>query len=115
MATIVLHSGASHHFLACPDRGCNRRLRLVCRCDRNAPNPPSGQLTPRELEVVGLVTEGLTNKEIAAQLGLSCRTVHAHISNAMDRTGTRSRTHLAVFAVRYGLVSFECGSCRELT
>ena len=74
-------------------------------------------LTARELEVVRLVVDGLTNDEIADRLGLSRRTVHAHISNAMKRTNTRSRTQLAVLVLRRGIVPLdrpECGSGGDL-
>jgi DNA-binding NarL/FixJ family response regulator len=65
-------------------------------------------LTAREVEVVGLLVDGMTNKEIAARLVLSRRTVHAHLSNAMRRTNTRTRTQLAVLALRRGIVPLEC-------
>jgi DNA-binding NarL/FixJ family response regulator len=63
-----------------------------------------GCLSPRELEVLRLVVEGLTNQEIADRLGLARRTVQAHVANALEKTQTRSRTQLAVFALRSGLV-----------
>ncbi len=61
-------------------------------------------LTPRELEVICLLVDGLSNQEIADHLRLSRRTVQAHIANAMSRTQSRSRTQLAVCALRRGLV-----------
>jgi DNA-binding NarL/FixJ family response regulator len=61
-------------------------------------------LTPRELEVIRLLVDGLSNQEIADRLGLSRRTVQAHIANAMSRTERRSRTQLPVVALRHGLV-----------
>ena len=64
-------------------------------------------LSPRELDVVRLVVEGLQNQEIGDQLGVSRRTVHAHIANAMRKTGTCTRTHLAVTALRTGWVALE--------
>lgn len=64
-------------------------------------------LTERELEVVVLVTEGLTNDQIAEKLVLSPRTVQSHVANAMRRTRTQSRTQLAVLSIREGLVSLE--------
>jgi DNA-binding NarL/FixJ family response regulator len=62
-------------------------------------------LTPRELEVVQLLVDGLSNQEIADRLGRSRRTVHAHVANAMSRTGSKSRTQLVVFALRHGIVA----------
>lgn len=61
-------------------------------------------LSAREHEVLLLVIEGLNNVEIAVQLGMSRRTVQSHVSSALRKTGTRSRTHLAVVALRRGLV-----------
>ena len=76
---------------------------------------PTGQpdlLTPRELEVLVLVIDGMTNQEIADRLRLSRRTVHAHVSNAMKKTGTSSRTQLAVHALRTGVVPLHPGAAR---
>lgn len=62
-------------------------------------------LTPREVEVVQLVAEGATNKQIAAKLTISIRTVDSHVGNAMKKTAAKNRTDLAVIAVQDGLVS----------
>lgn len=53
-------------------------------------------LTPREREVVGLVAQGLTTQQIAGVLGSSFSTVKTQIQNAMNKTGARNRTVLAV-------------------
>lgn len=58
------------------------------------------RITPREAEILPLVGEGLTNKEIAAQLHLSIRTVEKHVESLLRKTGTRTRTQLAVRADR---------------
>ena len=52
-------------------------------------------VTPRETEVLGLVSAGLSNKDIAARLYLSHRTVEKHIESLLRKTGARSRTQLA--------------------
>lgn len=62
---------------------------------------PAG-LTSRELEVVGLVCEGCSNKEIAARLAISEDTVKHHLTRCFDKTGTSSRTELAMLAQRRG-------------
>jgi DNA-binding NarL/FixJ family response regulator len=62
------------------------------------------ELSPRELEVVSLLLDGLSNAEIAARLVVSTRTVHAHVSNALRKTGTRSRLQLAVHILRMGVL-----------
>ncbi|WP_203665380.1 helix-turn-helix domain-containing protein, partial [Streptomyces parvus] len=55
----------------------------------------SDQLSPREAEVAQLASSGLTNREIAATLHLSPRTVEQHIAGAMRKTGALSRRDLA--------------------
>jgi DNA-binding NarL/FixJ family response regulator len=62
------------------------------------------QLTPRELEVLGLVTRGLRNKEIAAALGISENTVKFHLRNIVDKLHAGSRAEVAARAVGEGLV-----------
>jgi DNA-binding CsgD family transcriptional regulator len=54
------------------------------------------ELTPQEVQVAGLVAEGLTNREIAARLFLSPKTIETHIRHAFQKLGVRSRTELAV-------------------
>ena len=55
-------------------------------------------LTPREEEVLGLVGEGLANKQIARRLGISEKTVKAHLTNVFQRIGVDSRTEAALWA-----------------
>lgn len=62
-------------------------------------------LTDRELEVVNLVTQGLTNKEIATNLGISEETVKRHLTNIFDKVGMSSRLELALFALDHRLVA----------
>jgi DNA-binding NarL/FixJ family response regulator len=62
------------------------------------------ELTPREQEVVKLVAEAHTNKEIAELLGLSEKTVENHRSNAMRKLGMRDRVELVRYAIRRGLI-----------
>ncbi|RKQ90917.1 regulatory LuxR family protein [Solirubrobacter pauli] len=64
-------------------------------------------LTARELEVVVLVAEGCTDAEIAAELRITVRTVRAHVAAARGKLAARSRTHLAVQALRFGLIPLD--------
>jgi DNA-binding NarL/FixJ family response regulator len=62
--------------------------------------PASVELTPREAEVLGLVRQGLANKQIARRLGISERTVKAHLTNVFQRIGVADRTQAALWAER---------------
>jgi DNA-binding CsgD family transcriptional regulator len=67
---------------------------------RRRPTSGWGSLTPTELEVVGLVVEGLRNPEIAARLFVSPETVKTHVSNILAKLGVANRTELAALAAR---------------
>jgi DNA-binding CsgD family transcriptional regulator len=56
-------------------------------------------LTAREREVLGLLAEGMANKQIASALGISVRTVTVHVSNLLRKTGASSRTEAALWAL----------------
>jgi len=62
-------------------------------------------LTPRELEILQLIVEGKSNKEIADQLQLSANTVAVHRANIMDALGIHKTAELVVYAIRNGLVN----------
>ena len=65
---------------------------------------PGGALTARELEVLRLVARGLSNKEIAADLGITTHTVKYHLAAVLEKLGVRSRTEAVSLGVRTGLV-----------
>jgi DNA-binding NarL/FixJ family response regulator len=65
---------------------------------------PSDPLSPRELEVVKLIAEGLTSDEIAQQLFISKKTVDRHRANMLEKLGMRNRVELTRYAIRRGLV-----------
>jgi len=73
-----------------------------------APSEPQkvqvGELSERELDVLRLVAQGLSNREIADALGLSEHTIKTHLANILDKLHLRSRAHAAAFAVQSGLV-----------
>ena len=62
-------------------------------------------LTKRERQVLTLIVEGMTNKEIAKQLSLSPGTVRVYVSNILAKLGVRNRTEAATLALKYNLVS----------
>lgn len=64
-------------------------------------------LTQRELEVLALVAKGLSNREIAANLVISEKTVKTHISNLLSKLNLEDRTRLAIYAIKNGLVPTE--------
>ncbi|HEY3063757.1 MAG TPA: response regulator transcription factor [Chloroflexota bacterium] len=72
-----------------------------------APRKPdaSAQLTDREREVLRLLADGRSNKEIARSLVVSERTVKGHVSNILGKLGLQDRTQAALYAVRHGLAA----------
>jgi DNA-binding NarL/FixJ family response regulator len=73
-------------------------MREAILADRRPTNP----LTPRELEVLGLVAEGLRNREIAERLGVSEQTIKNQLSSVLHKLGVPNRTHAVTYAVRHG-------------
>jgi len=61
-------------------------------------------LTPRELEVLGLIRDGYRNKQIAYELAISETTVNFHIKNLVDKLGANDRTHAVIIALRRHLL-----------
>ena len=62
------------------------------------------RLTPREVEVIKLVSEGFRNREIAAMLGISEETAQVHLRNIFQKLGTRDRTAAVQVALRRGIL-----------
>lgn len=58
-------------------------------------------LSPRELEIAGLIAEGLSNKEICERLYITNGTVHNHISTILEKTGLEHRTQIAIHYLRH--------------
>ena len=71
-----------------------------------APESPEA-LTERETEVLRLLAQGQSNKEIAHTLNIGEKTVKTHVSNVLGKLGVQSRTQAALYAVRIGLVAAE--------
>jgi DNA-binding NarL/FixJ family response regulator len=70
----------------------------------NGSPEPDDRLTPRELEVVKLIAEAFTNRQIAATLKLSEKTVESHRANVLSKLEMRDRVELVRYAIRRGLV-----------
>lgn len=68
-------------------------------------NKEKQNLTPREKEIVALVCDGLTNKEIADRLSISVRTVDCHKNNILQKLGLRSSVDLVKYAIKNQLIS----------
>jgi len=69
-----------------------------------APESPE-TLTQREIDVLRWMAKGLSNKEIAHELGIGEKTVKTHVSNILGKLGVLSRTQAALYAIQIGLVS----------
>ena len=87
--------------------------KLMQELARPAAQPPTGEsltadpLTPREVEVLRLLAQGLGNQEIADQLVISEPTVRSHVSNILGKLHLASRTQAALYALREGYASLD--------
>lgn len=77
---------------------------LLAHATADATTPAQHELSKRELELVTLVAEGLTDDQIGHKLYISINTVHSHLDRIRDKTGCRRRVDLTRFAVDTGLV-----------
>jgi DNA-binding NarL/FixJ family response regulator len=73
--------------------------------EQNLKGERNSGLTPREVEILQLICDGKSNKEIATQLDLSANTVAVHRANIMDALGIHKTAELVVYAIRNGLVN----------
>jgi DNA-binding NarL/FixJ family response regulator len=71
------------------------------------PGEPFYPLSDREMEVLGYLTQGLSNKEIANRLKISHQTVKNHVTSILRKLGVEDRTQAAVFALRQGWVRLD--------
>lgn len=77
-------------------------LDLGARAHQPPPNAP--ELSKRESEVMALLADGASNKEIAASLSVSVNTAKFHVRSILDKLGAESRTEAVVLAARWGLI-----------
>ncbi|MEM9541329.1 MAG: helix-turn-helix transcriptional regulator [Cyanobacteria bacterium P01_E01_bin.42] len=71
-------------------------------------------LSEREVQIIDLVSNGLTNHQIARELEISKRTVDNHISNILTKTGTDNRVALVRWALQWGKVCIDDVNCCTL-
>ena len=71
-------------------------------------------LSAREMEIIGLVADGLTNQEIAKKLTISKRTVDNHVSNMFTKTGSKNRVALLNWAMDHGKICRDGFNCCSL-
>jgi DNA-binding NarL/FixJ family response regulator len=79
---------------------------LKAPAEARAAEPRGGAaLTPREREILEMMAEGMSNRTIAARLGISSQTVKFHVASILAKLGARSRTEAVTFGVRHGLIA----------
>ena len=79
-------------------------IREFLEAARRGERKPKDPLTPRESQVVKLIAEGRSNREIAAELVISEKTVERHRANILEKLGMHDRVELTRYAIRRGLV-----------
>ncbi|MFC2015452.1 response regulator [Chloroflexota bacterium] len=94
----AVHAGETHLH---PD--ITKKLVDQLASPRSDPRPTPDELTPRELEVLRLIAQGKSNREIARALAISDKTVKTHVSNILSKLHLADRTQAAIFAHRHGV------------
>jgi NarL family two-component system response regulator LiaR len=82
-------------------------LKLIQEINRPAPTAAGTDLTDREMQILKLVAQGLSNQEISHSLTISERTVGTHISNILGKLQLTNRTQAALYALRKGIANLE--------
>jgi len=95
----AVHAGETHLH---PD--ITKKLVDQFASPRTDPRPAPDELTPRELEVLRLIAQGMSNRAIAQALAISEKTVKTHVSNILSKLHLADRTQAAIYAHRQGLM-----------
>jgi two-component system, NarL family, response regulator LiaR len=82
--------------------------RVIHQMDQtDPPAEPAATLTPRETDILRLITQGLSNQEIAERLSLAEQTVRVHVSHLLAALHLSNRTQAALYALRQGIASLD--------
>jgi DNA-binding NarL/FixJ family response regulator len=107
----TLATGARGFLVAAPCRGAEAPGPVAVQAEPGLRSMPVSDVTgrerrlsAREVQVLALAAEGLSNPEIAERLGLSALTVKSHLSRMTRRLGARDRAHLVLLALRAGVI-----------
>jgi two-component system, NarL family, nitrate/nitrite response regulator NarL len=98
--TLVSTLDAVARGLVVADPGLSARVPAI-----REQSAPQADVTPRELQVLGLMAEGMPNKTIAVRLGISEHTVKFHVNALLNKLGAHSRTEAVTRATRMGLIA----------
>lgn len=101
----AIEAVANQHSYFTPFVGDVMFASMLNRTKATANEEPQGRLTDREREIVQLLAEGRSNKEVAAQLGISVKTAETHRAAVMRKLGMESFSHLVRYAIRNNLIS----------
>jgi NarL family two-component system response regulator YdfI len=104
MDDILAAIQAAHAGLVLLDPAVTQNLAARIPTPTARPTPTLDDLTPREVEVLRMLAEGLGNREMGARLGISDHTVKFHISSILDKLGASTRTEAVTMGIRMGII-----------
>ncbi len=99
-----IHIQAAHVGLVLLDPDVTQNLASRIPAPTARPIAALDELTPREIEVLRMLAEGLGNREMAVRLGISDHTVKFHISSILDKFGAATRTEAVTMGIRMGII-----------